>query len=73
MSLVFEHTILMKKFIQKSFAFSFFKTGLQGKDFFKCSNSLKNKLITILDAGYRSIYSYRRASIGLRRPAFNAG
>ena len=48
MSLVFEHTILMKKFIQKSFAFSFFKTGLQVKDFFKCSNSLRNNLITIL-------------------------
>ncbi len=48
MSLVFEPTMLMKKFIQKSFAFSFFKTGLQVKDFFKCSNSLKNNLITIL-------------------------
>jgi hypothetical protein len=48
MSLVFESTILMKKFIQKSFAFSFFKTGLQVKDFFKCSNSLRNNLITIL-------------------------
>ena len=50
MSLVFESTILMKKFIQKSFAFSFFKTGLQVKDFFKCSNSLRNNLITILFA-----------------------
>lgn len=40
--------MLMKKFIQKSNAGIFFTTGLQVKDFFKCSNSLKNNLITIL-------------------------
>jgi hypothetical protein len=48
MSLFFEATILIKKFIQKSSRDGFFKLkGLQVKDFFKCTNLLTNNLIII--------------------------
>jgi hypothetical protein len=59
MSLI-EATILMKKFIQKSYVGIFFTTGLQVKDFFKCSNSLKNKLITIL---YETLPAFIRSEV----------